>query len=89
MKIDNTIFFSWHASLLVICYMRTIKLMKNLKLHSEGKEDFLRELEIEYNQRIKEVENDNKLSQENKDQAIKKLKNKHQRLISQSRYYLF
>lgn len=63
--------------------------MENLKLHSDGKEDFLRELHIEYNQKIKEIGNDKKLSQEDKERAIRKLKDEHQGLKSQSNFNLF
>lgn len=63
--------------------------MKNLKLHSDGKENYLKELEIEYAQKINEIESDKKRSQKDKEKAIAKLNNDLEKLKRQSRFNLF
>ncbi len=63
--------------------------MKKLKLHLNGKRDFIKELETEYNRKIKGVENDMKLTSKDKDLKIKKLKSELQRSIDASNFSLF
>ena len=63
--------------------------MENLRLHLGGKEDSLKELEIEYSQKIKEIEYNDKLTSKEKRQAVEKTKREHQKLKNQSNYNLF
>lgn len=63
--------------------------MEKLKLHIFGKEDHLQELEKEFSQKLKAVENNTKMTLAEKEQANKKLRREHQRLKQQADFNLF
>lgn len=63
--------------------------MQILKLHTGGKQEYLRELQIVYNKKIEEIEQRSSLSREAKEQAIRTTKNEYQKLKRQSKFSLF
>lgn len=63
--------------------------MEKLKFHSDGKEAYQIQLETDFQNNLKEIENDKRKSKSEKDEAIRLAKKEYQKLKTSSEFGLY
>lgn len=63
--------------------------MDKLKLHSEGKNEYLEQLKKQFEEKVRSISNNKELSELEKEEMLKKIELKYKKLRIDSDYGLF